>query len=65
MIDFLLFVMVGCGVGFLSGLFGVGGGILIVPVLVFSYEHTVISPTILTHMALGTSLFVVIFGSLM
>jgi len=64
-IDFLLFVMVGCGIGFLSGLFGVGGGILIVPVLVFSYEHTVISPTILTHMALGTSLFVVIFGSLM
>ncbi len=65
LIDFLVFVVVGCGVGFLAGLFGVGGGILMVPVLVFSYEHSGVSPSVLTHIAIGTSLFVIVFTSLM
>jgi len=64
LIDFLLFVMVGCGVGFLAGLFGVGGGFVMVPVLIFSYEHLGFSPSVLTHIAIGTSLFVVLFSSL-
>lgn len=65
LIEFLLFVAVGCGAGFLAGLFGVGGGILMVPVLIFSYEHSGLSPSVLTHMALGTSLFVIVFTSVM
>jgi len=65
LIDFLFFIVAGCGVGFLAGLFGIGGGLLIVPVLVFSYNYSGISPTILTHMAFGTSLFIVIFTSMM
>lgn len=64
LIDFLLFVAVGCMVGFLAGLFGVGGGILIVPVLVFSYGRLGVSPSVLTHIAIGTSLFVIVFASL-
>lgn len=63
LIDFLLFVAVGCGVGFLAGLFGVGGGFIMVPILVLSYEHSGISPSVLTHLAIGTSLFAIIFGS--
>ncbi len=63
--DFLLFIAVGCVVGFLAGLFGVGGGILMVPVLIFSYEHSNLSPSVLTHIAIGTSLFVIFFTSLM
>jgi uncharacterized membrane protein YfcA len=63
LIGFLLFVVVGCIIGFLGGLFGVGGGVLMVPVLVFSYEHSNVSPSVLTHIAMGTSLFVVIFTS--
>ena len=65
LIDFLLFVVVGCGVGFLAGLFGVGGGFIMVPILIFSYEHSGLSPSVLTHIALGTSLFVVVFASIM
>lgn len=62
--EFLLFVLAGCGVGFLAGLFGIGGGFVMVPVLIFSYEHSGISPAVMTHIAIGTSLFVVLFTSL-
>jgi hypothetical protein len=63
--DFLLFVGVGCGIGFLAGLFGVGGGFVMVPILILSYEHSGVSPSVLTHVAIGTSLFVVVFASIM
>jgi uncharacterized membrane protein YfcA len=62
-IDLLLFVLIGCVVGFLAGLFGVGGGFIMVPILILSYEHSGISPSVLTHLAIGTSLFAIIFGS--
>jgi len=62
--EFLLFIVAGCLIGFLAGLFGVGGGIMMVPVLVFSYDHAGISPSVLTHVAIGTSLFVVLFASI-
>ena len=65
LIDFLFFVLIGCVVGFLAGLFGVGGGFVMVPILLFSYEHSGVSPTVLTHIAIGTSLFVVVFASMM
>ena len=45
------------GVGLLSGLLGVGGGILIVPFLIFAYK-------VPTKLSAGTSGFVVIFSSL-
>ncbi len=62
-IDFIIFIGVGCAVGFLAGFFGVGGGILMVPVLVFSYEGSGVSSSVLTHIAFGTSLFAIIFAS--
>jgi len=34
----LLFLVVGIGVGIFSGLVGIGGGILIVPVLVYAFK---------------------------
>jgi uncharacterized membrane protein YfcA len=64
LLGFLLFVVVGCGVGFLAGLFGVGGGLMVVPILIFSYEHSGLPSAVLTHMAIGTSLFVVVFASI-
>jgi uncharacterized membrane protein YfcA len=64
LMEFLLFVGLGCGVGFLGGLFGVGGGFVMVPILIFSYQHAGIAPSVLTHIAIGTSLFVVVFSGL-
>ncbi len=64
LLEFLIFVVAGCGVGFLGGLFGVGGGFIMVPILILSYEHLGLSPSILTHLAIGTSLFVVVFSGM-
>ena len=53
----LKLIAAGTGVGFLTGLFGVGGGFVIVPalVLVLGYDMTV---------AAGTSLLVIALNSL-
>src|SRR5690606_13391727 len=45
----LIYLLVGLGAGVLSGLFGVGGGVLIVPALVFLVGMS-------AHAAVGTSL---------
>lgn len=48
-LSILIFLLVGLGAGVLSGLFGVGGGVLIVPALIFLMGMT-------SHTAVGTSL---------
>ena len=45
----------------LAGLFGIGGGLIIVPVLVLSFHAQGVAPEIITHLALGTSLPTMIF----
>lgn len=50
-------VLFSFGVGVLSGLLGVGGGILILPFLIFAYK-------VPAKLSAGTSMFVVIFSSL-
>jgi len=62
--EFLLYLVLGGFAGVLAGLFGVGGGIIIVPVLVFSFAAQGFDPAILTHLAIGTSLATIIFTSI-
>ena len=61
---FLVYLLVGSAAGLLAGLFGIGGGLVIVPVLVITFGLMGISETVLTHMALATSLTTIIFTSL-
>jgi uncharacterized protein len=61
--EFLLYLLLGSCAGMLAGLFGVGGGIIIVPVLVFSFTLQGFDPAVLTHLAVGTSLASIIFTS--
>lgn len=63
-VDFLVFVLWGGLIGFLAGFFGIGGGGLVVPLLILSYGHMGVSPSVLTHIAIATSLSVVFFASL-
>lgn len=54
---YAIIVLFSFGVGVISGLLGIGGGILIVPFLIFAYK-------VPTKLSAGTAGFVVIFSSL-
>jgi len=56
MMMFLLFLAVGALAGVLAGLFGIGGGMVIVPVLVLTLAAQGVSEAVLTHIAVATSL---------
>lgn len=55
-----LYLGLGAAAGFLAGLFGIGGGMLIVPVLVYSFALQDIPAAVAMHLALGTSLATII-----
>jgi len=61
----LLAALLGCGVlaGFLAGLFGVGGGLVIVPVVVWVLGAAGLGGDHVQHLAVGTSLAVMVFTS--
>lgn len=59
-----LYIALGAAAGLIAGLFGVGGGILIVPVLVFAFTLQGLDPAVLTHLAIGTSLACIVITSI-
>ncbi|MBB71204.1 MAG: hypothetical protein CMF50_02245 [Legionellales bacterium] len=60
----ILYVLSGASVGFLAGLLGVGGGILVVPILVLLLPGVGVPPQHLMHVAVATSLAVIVGTSL-
>lgn len=62
--ELLLYLVLGATAGVLAGLFGVGGGLIIVPVLVLSFTSQGMPAEILTHLAVGTSLATIVFTSI-
>lgn len=64
MIIFLLFLLIGAIAGVLAGLLGVGGGLVIVPMLTYAFTVEGIPHQHILHMALGTSLATIIFTAI-
>lgn len=60
----LLYCFLGAFIGVLAGLLGVGGGLVIVPILVFTFTYQQIPFEIIMHLALGTSLASIVFTSI-
>ncbi len=60
----LMYLAVGLIAGLLAGLLGVGGGIVIVPMLIFCFVRQNVQPELLMHLALGTSLASIMFTSI-
>jgi uncharacterized membrane protein YfcA len=61
---FALYLAAGAGAGLLAGLLGVGGGLVIVPILVFIFTANGFPPEHVLHLALGTSLATIIITSI-
>ncbi|HEY6134020.1 MAG TPA: sulfite exporter TauE/SafE family protein, partial [Rubrivivax sp.] len=57
----LAYATVGLGIGFLAGLLGIGGGMVLVPILAALFSAQALSPTYGLHLALGTAMASVVF----
>ena len=60
----ILYLVLGAVAGVVAGLFGIGGGLLIVPVLIFSFAAQGMPDAVLTHSAVATSLATIVITSI-
>jgi len=60
----LAYLLLGACVGFLGGLFGIGGGTVLVPVLLLLFDAQHFPASHQLHLALGTSMATIIFTAL-
>jgi uncharacterized protein len=61
---FFILLLIGIFAGVLAGYFGVGGGIIIVPAIIFVYSIINFSSPYNVHIAIATSLFTIIFTTI-
>ncbi|MBI1363673.1 MAG: TSUP family transporter [Proteobacteria bacterium] len=63
---YLALVLLGTGLitGFIAGMVGIGGGIVVVPVLHMVFEHLGVADTVLMPLSVGTSLGTVMITSI-
>ncbi|HEX7047898.1 MAG TPA: sulfite exporter TauE/SafE family protein [Gammaproteobacteria bacterium] len=59
----LLFAVAGLAAGFLAGLLGIGGGLVVVPLLYFWFSGDPVAAPYAMHLALGSSLAFIVINS--
>ena len=62
--ELITFLVIGAFAGFAAGLFGVGGGTIIVPLLFIVFTQMGYDPDVVMHLALGTSLATIVVTSI-
>ena len=55
LISIALFIILGSLAGFLAGMLGIGGGIILVPLFLWVFATAGFSHEVLVHVALGTA----------
>jgi uncharacterized protein len=65
-IIFVIIIMASSAVvvGFMAGFFGIGGGLMMVPILFYVFSFSGIDKTFVMHMAVGTSFLIIIPNSI-
>jgi uncharacterized membrane protein YfcA len=62
-LTFAVFGLSGVAAGFFAGLFGIGGGLIMVPVLVYALTTAGVAAQHVVAMALGTSMAAIVFSA--
>lgn len=62
--ELLTYLLIGAVAGFAAGLFGVGGGLIVVPILYIVFMHAGYGEAVTMHLALGTSLATIMVTSI-
>ena len=62
--EFFTYGVLGIFAGLIAGMFGIGGGLIIVPILIASFIGSNFDGEIIVHLAIGTSMATIVFTGL-
>lgn len=62
--EWFIYIGIGLLAGFLAGLFGIGGGLIIIPLLSYAFFIQGFNTDLIMHIAIATSLAVIFFTSI-